>query len=1137
MISNEQMREPIAILGTALRLPGGVSSPEQFWEALEKGKDLIGTVPPERWNASSFQGSDPDEIGTAYDVHGGFISDVDAFDAEFFGMHFREASKADPQQRLLLELTWEALERSLIHPHSLARSATGIWIGISNNDWTRMLLEDPRKMDGYTGIGGASSVAAGRIAHFLGTYGPAEVIDTACSSSLVAVHHAVQSLRMGETNLAIAGGANLILSPDLHVCFARSGMLSRSGRCSTFDNAADGYVRSEGCCVVVLKRLSDARRDGDPVLAVIRGTAVNQDGRSARLTAPNVRAQQKVMRSALENAGVEATAVSYVEAHGTGTPLGDPMEFLSIGAIYGEKRGALNPLRIGSVKTNLGHGEGVSGLTGLIKVVLMLQADHCIAPHLHCSSPNSRIDWTRWPIEVPHTLTRWPEEEGVHFAGVSSFGFSGTNAHVIVSSVEDAMDEVPAVAMRSSQEALLCISAASPQALRSLGASYVEFLRKTDESFDDICKSALHTRARLTQRLAVRASKALAAADSMETWLAGDVAYGVTIGSGSAMEGTTSDDALERLAVKFLTGEELPVQSASARRTALPLYSFQRQRFWFGEAPEIQWRRERERVWQEVCAEATRQSWQGPLGWKPESYPERWAALGRLTMAYARNVLLDAGAFSDGAAATVSDVMRNCGFQPLYHRLVERWLKGLAAAGVLVESNERYSAVGSLGSIALDDLWRDVEKALETEPGLLAYFKRCGALLGDVLTGTISPLETLFPAGSFDLAEALYRQSLEARYNNAIVANGIRAAVQGWGRKRNVRVLEIGGGTGGTTSAVAPLLPPNETEYWFTDVSELFLRRSRQNFGQFPFIRHGLFNLDREPEEQDLPVEYFDVVVAANALHTCRNLSLSLGRIRRMLAPGGILVLIETTVHQTCFDMSIGLIEGWQHFEDSERAEHPLLSESKWRDVLMDRGFEQVTSLPAKDSPARFVGQHVVLAQRDFGYSHDGSHVESESGGTRKDASGQPQMARENLITMPAERAEAPSSELIGGVVRQVICRVCRLAISPEELSDRDRLGDLGMDSLIALELRNELGKALGLEGKISATVAFDTGTVGELTNWLRNLMSPTMVTASPAQGLENVAAANPKIVSAEALQGMTDAEVEELLRERLAER
>ncbi len=1135
MIRGEHSREPIAILGTALRLPGGVSTPERFWEALEKGEELIGTVPPERWNASSFLGADPDEAGTTYDIHGGFISEVDAFDADLFGMHPREASKADPQQRLLLELTWEALERSSINPQSMAGTQTGIWIGISNNDWARMLVEDPRKIDGYTGVGGAGGVAAGRIAHFLGTHGPAEVIDTACSSSLVALHHAVRSLRCGETNLAIVGGANLILSPDLHICFSRSGMLSRSGRCHTFDNAADGYVRSEGCCIVVLKRLADAERDGDPILAVIRGTAVNQDGRSARLTSPNIRAQQKVMRSALENAGVEPGVVSYVEAHGTGTPLGDPMEFLSTGMVYGAHRSASNPLHIGSVKTNLGHCEGAAGLAGLIKVALMLQRGHCIAPHLHCSSPSFRINWKRWPIEVAHTLTPWPKEDDIHFAGISSFGFSGTNAHVILSSVENVSEVVGKVATPS-KESYLCISAASVQALRSLAVDYIAFLRKTEESFADICLNALHSRARLTHRLAVRAFDALGAAGWLEQWLGEDKACGVVIGDESAMECAASEESLAKLVAEFLAGQKLQVEVLKPKRIALPTYPFQKHRFWFEEFPEIQWQRQREQTWQEVCAEALRQSQLGPLGWKPESYPERWAALERLTLAYAHNTLFHANAFPERVTNTLSDVMQRCSFLPIYQRLVGRWLRNLAAVGMLVESDGSYISNGKPCIIPVEGIWRDAEKILETEPGLLAYFKRCGVALGDVLTGKVSALETLFPAGSFELAEALYQESPEARYNNAIVANTVRAACKRWGKKRNVRILEIGAGTGGTTSAVAPLLPQNETEYWFTDVSELFLRRARKKFGQFPFIRYRRFDLDAEPEDQDFPTEYFDVVVAANALHTSRDLPLSLSRIRRMLAPGGILALIETTVHQVCFDMSIGLIEGWQHFKDSERVEDPLLSESRWCEVLRESGFKNAISLPEKDSPAFIVGQHVVLAQHDFESSRKYLHSGAESGETRETSRKELPVSATVHALNPGECSEAECAEMVAGIVRQVICTACRLTIPPEDLRDRDRLGDLGMDSLIALELRNELGKALGLEGKLSATVAFDTGTVGELINGLVKLMS-SLKGATSSKAPERIYPTDSKTITAGVLQSLTDAEVEELLRERLAQR
>jgi len=1125
-------REPIAVLGMALRLPGGISTPDQFWQALSNGEDLIGTVPPERWDGASFQSSDPDEPGTTYDLHGGFIADVDAFDANFFGIHSREASRADPQQRILLELTWEALERSSINPQSLARSQTGIYIGISNSDWTRMLLEDPRKIDGYTGIGAADSVVAGRIAHFLGTYGPAEVMDTACSSSLVAVHNAVESLRRGEINLAIAGGANLILSPHLHVCFSRTGMLSRSGRCHTFDDAADGYVRGEACCAIVLKRLSDARRDGDPILAVIRGTAVNQDGRSAQLTAPNIRAQQKLMRSALADASLEPSAIDYVEAHGTGTPLGDPMEFLSIGAVYGEGRSRDNPLRVGSVKTNLGHAEGAAGLTGLIKVILMLQPGHSIAPHLHCSSPSSRIDWKRWPIEIPHSLTSWPESD-VHFAGVSSFSFCGTNAHAILSSFRIEAESLPATPGTRAENTLLCISAADHEGLRALAASYVEFLKTASDSFADICSNALYNRARLEHRLVVKASDSLAAAELIERWLDGKSPAETLTDAGSASAQFSGDPDLAQLAANFLSGDKLPARAVAPKRATLPLYPFQRQRFWFGEPPAAEWRQTREQVWQAALAEADQESRKGPLGWNPQNYSARWSALERLTLAYARKVLSHAGAFPNGNAASAAEVMRNCGFQDIYGKLINRWLKNLAIAGALIESDHgRYQPIDNFDQVSLDELWLDVENTenkLTPEPGMLAYLRRSGDLLEDVLTGRVSPLETLFPGGSFDLADTLYAHTSEARYNNAIATSVARSAVRGWGAKRNVRVLEVGAGTGGTTSAVIRALPSNQTEYWFTDVSELFLRRARHSFAEFPFVRFGHFDLDREPGEQGMPVGYFDVLVAANVLHASRNLPNALDRVRRLLAPGGILLLIETTVHQTCFDMSLGLIEGWQHFEDFERADDPLLSRERWREVLEKCGFENTMVLPEESSLANSMGQNVILARRDFASRHSSEHVAESRDPKLASARKQPLSIAGAVSQQLAELTGDEQSLAIRKIVRQVTCRVCQLDIPPEKLSDRDRLGDLGIDSLIALELRSELGKALGLEGKISATIAFDTGTIGEMADRLISIAKNQGGTRSANQTTRD-----PLEVNVETLEAMTDAEVEKLLQERL---
>jgi len=1144
--------EPVAILGLAVRLPRGVTSPERFWKALANGEDLITPVPPERWDAYSYSSREPDQPGTMYDVHGGFLSDIDAFDADFFGIHPREAASMDPQQRILLELTWEALEHATIDPRSLMKTRTGIYLGMTNSDYGRLLMEDPRTIDGYTGVGAAGSIAAGRLAYFLGTQGPAMVVDTACSSSLVAVHQAVQSLRRGETDLAIVGATNLILSPEMNIGFSRTRMLSTDGRCKTFDASADGYVRAEGCCVIILKRLADAVRDRDRVLANIHGAAVNQDGRSAGITAPNGPAQEAVMREALANAALEPHAVSYVEAHGTGTPLGDPIEVRAIGAVYGIGRSHESPLLIGSVKTNLGHTEAAAGLTGLIKVVLMMQPGHGIAPHLHFTQPSPQIDWRQWPIEIPNHLIPWPNGSSTQYAGVSSFGFSGTNAHIIVASAERSEVSRGMVAQAPQEQYLLCLSAAQKAPLRALAERYIDYLQQSGESFGDICYTAATGRAKLPRRVALIARNAAQAVEMLQAWLAGRMVAGLmasaTDGSVSSPQMSGDVGALQRIQKEYVHGESLRYADLASPFTAcrvdLPVYPFQRKRFWFGAPPQMKRQQQHEGTWQSMRAAAERQSLQAPLGWSPESYPERFAALERLTRAHARNVLAAAEAFPNGNPGSVDEVLRRCAFQPIYRNLLRRWLLGLAEDGVLIRADENFYAMSGLQSVELEPYWEDATQRMKDDAGAIAYLKQCGALLGDVLTGRKSALETLFPEGSFALAEGLYETSAQARYFNPIVATALRNVVEELGGKRNVRVLEIGGGTGGTTAAILPSLPADKVEYWFSDISELFLNRTRRKFKEYPFVRYALCDLDRDFEEQGLPQGMFDLVVAANVIHAARDLESALRRVQSVLSPGGALVLLETTRHHSWFDMSTGLIEGWQHFTDADRQEHPLLNVDQWHSILDRTGFVDSVAFPSIDSQASHLGQHVLLARsRDIAESQSRGVSRTETPRVEKHigramltplAQGHTNAAfAESLRDVPFETRE----DAVSAVVKQTVCQVFRLDVSPDELGDRDRLSDLGMDSLIALELRSELSKRLGLEGMISSTVAFDTGTVGELVHFLSDMLTPVaekrprLVDSEPIQARRK----EQPHLTVEQLQEMSEEEVEQLLKERLS--
>ena len=400
---------PIAVVGMGCRFPGGANDPDAFWQMLRDGVDAIGEVPPDRWDADAYYDPDPDAPGKMSTRWGAFVDGIDRFDPQLFGITPREAAAMDPQQRLVLEVGWEALESAGIAPDSLGGSATGVFVGIVNNDYEQLSRSrgGPDQFDAYYASGSAQSIAAGRLSYVLGLQGPAIAVDTACSSSLVAVHLAVQSLRTGECRLALAGGVNAILVPDASIALTRYRMLAADGRCKTFDAAADGFARGEGCGMVVLKRLADALADGDRVLAVIRGSAVNQDGASSGLTAPNGPAQEAVIRSALADAGIATADVGYVEAHGTGTSLGDPIEVQALAASLGPGRPAERPLLIGSVKTNVGHLEAAAGIAGLIKLALCLRHGE-IPPHLHLRTPNPLIPWASLPVAVPREPTPWP---------------------------------------------------------------------------------------------------------------------------------------------------------------------------------------------------------------------------------------------------------------------------------------------------------------------------------------------------------------------------------------------------------------------------------------------------------------------------------------------------------------------------------------------------------------------------------------------------------------------------------------------------------------------------------------------------------------------------------------------------------
>jgi acyl transferase domain-containing protein/SAM-dependent methyltransferase len=1398
--AQSERHEPIAIVGMGCRFPGGVSDEAGYWTLLREGVDAIREMPSDRWNTAAYYDADPMTPGKMATRFGGFLDGIDGFDHAFFGITPREAASVDPQQRLVLEVAWEALEHAGISPDDVMEQPVGIFIGAGLQDYFQLLLRRPTAdIDAYVASGGTLSVIAGRLAYFLGTQGPALVVDTACSSSLVAVHQACRSLRTRESHLAIVGGVSTMLLPELTVNFSQAGMLSADGRCKAFDAAADGYVRSEGCGIVILKRLADAQTDGNRILAVIRGSAVNQDGRSSGLTVPNGVAQEGVLRAALQDAGLEPAEIDYVEAHGTGTALGDPIEVLALARALGRGRTLETPLLVGSVKTNLGHLEAAAGVAGLIKVALAL--DRAQLPRsLHFHTPNPHVDWPALPVRVVTAHTEWPERNGCRRAGVSSLGFSGTNAHVVLESApHGAADDVSASVAGCHA---LPLSARSQGALRMLATKYAERLQQDPTPAGVVCRTASTGRRHFSHRLAVVGASGEELSQRLHEWVARDgnreigdaqageprivlafsgqgaqyagmgrglyesvpvfretiancekilkgtlavpltdVLFGAdandrmldaastqpalfaleyalaevwrswgirpaavvghslgeyvaacvagvwtledglrlvaergrliarlprvgrmaaifassttvraalppydrrveiaAVNSASNVVVSGDQDAVQRLCDEFkargvqtatlntshafhsphmepildeleraaervaarapripllsnVSGrpfdEDVPPSASYWRRhtrhpvlfrdavlwlqehelvhvievgpratlcglgrqndpdgrtmwlpsimgrgtdqrdllsslarlysagasivwrevertrgtVALPTYPFERQRHWIAAPVErldpVSAASDEER-WRQVSAAASAQADMAPLSLRVTGFTEKWSVLEDLSYAAMAATLGRLGAFgTPQESCDLQHLRERCGIVPPFERLVARWVSHLVTRGWLIESGRTLTAPASFPTAVPSELLERARREFDDYPELLRYVESCVEQLEHVLTGRSSPLDTLFPRGSTTLAEGLYERSPVARYFNAIVAAAV-AAVQSSAYGRQFRVIEIGAGTGGTTSALLARLDPSRTDYVMSDIGPWFLSRAEERFASFPFVRFVQLDIEQSLETQPVAGSVYDCVVAANVLHATRNLDHVLNQIFTLLAPGGVLVALETTDHPAWMDVTTGLIAGWQRFEDRWRDDTPLLRPETWKDALSTAGFVRVDAWPSRDSATSILGQHVVVAQRPVMHSRsDEIGVGSLTRPIGRRAPEQPNVHR------PADLAECTASERLEQVshlVRAEVMRVLRLG-THEVPSMRQRLMDLGVDSLMALELRESLTRRLALPEPLPATLIFEYPSIGDIATHLCTLLEPDSTAAGNSRG------------------------------------
>ncbi|MGA8528327.1 MAG: beta-ketoacyl synthase N-terminal-like domain-containing protein [Acidobacteriaceae bacterium] len=1403
--------EPIAIVGVGLRLPGGATDEESFWELLTEGRDAIREVPPERWDWRS--------LSEGVSRFGGFLDEAESFDAGFFGISPREAVMMDPQHRLALEIAWEALENAGYASAAVQGSAAGIFLGIGNSDYGRHIFRDAEAMDAYAGSGNSPAMVAGRLAYVLGLHGPALAIDTSCSSSLVAVHEACMSLRAGECAMALAGGVNLMLLPEAHVALSRAQMMAPDGRCKTFDEAANGYVRSEGGGMVVLKKLSAAVTDGDRILAVIRGSAVNHDGRSGGLTAPSGPAQMAVIRKALEAAKVKPAEIGFVETHGTGTALGDPIEVEALASVLGVGRDPRQPLLLGALKTNLGHLEAASGIAGLIKTVLVLQ--HCTVPaNLHLNKKNTRIPWDRIGVAVPTENTAW---EG-RYAGVSSFGFSGTNAHVILERAPEAAAE--------KKEAerpwhVLAVSAKSEAGLERLRGRYAGALRNGRARVADVCFTANTGRAHFEKRCAVVAQSAeemaaglegsttvrrfegsaegepgrigflftgqgsqyagmgrelyegsavyreavercagvwqeltrssltralygggelkeareaqpalfaleyglaelwrswgiepsLVLGHSLGEYVAATVAGLLTLEDGlrlvqaraelmdrltvrggmravaadaeqvrAALAGWENEVAIAaingpasvvisgaekglaavteklevtgvrvralevshafhspllepmldefearaskvsygkprvrivsnltgrvaavgemgsarywrehmRQTVQFHAGLQTAVAAGCATfieigpqphlraiaaktdagladrirasmtrngcayrqmceslaqlyvegqavnwtgfdrgwrrsRVALPTYPFERERYWQGPKTEEIARQ----VWQRTTASAVTRAQFVPMEMKVEAFPGKWEALKELTVVQMLATLGELGILDRQGEHDPDALVEQAGVVPAHHRLMRRWLALLVDEGYLSWSGTRIVVPERIDAPDLALAWRVADARLHDDPYLLAYLRNCAALLRPVLLGRASALETLFPAGSAELATNLYERSPGARYANAIVAEAAQEAAMAMPAGRSLRILEIGGGTGATTASVLPRLPASGVSYRFTDVSEQFLQRAATRFTGYTFLRYGMLDIENERHLRAYR-HSCDVLIAANVVHATGDVERTLERVRELVAPGGTAILLETTQSFAWHEITTALIEGWQKSADAVRGGATLMGASAWNEALRAAGFVAVAQAPESGSPAEAVGLHVFLAQAPAG---DGAaEVSSAMPETTEwypatATRGLQEDAGSGIVERLTDLPPAECRELVLEIVLEEVAQVLQLP-SHGAVRKRDRLMEIGLDSLMALDLSRRLAVRLGLE-EMPATLMFDYPTPEAIADYIVKRLGRDEGGVDVRTAEVAVPAASVRF-SAEEVDEMPDEAVAELLRGRL---
>ena len=1052
---------PIAVIGMAGRFGDG-NDLDDYWAMIDSGRDCLRPIPPHRW------------ADGGHGAVGGFLPEPGLFDPLFFKIAPSEAALMDPQQRLFLETAWFALEDAALSERDLAGSACGVFVGVGAGDYGRRLEAAGVGDAPLALMGNVASILAARIAYLLDLKGPALAVDTACSSSLVAVHLACAALRRGECDTAIAGGVCVINSGRFLAAMSGAGMISPSGRCHAFDSRADGFVCGEGAGAVVLKRLDRALADGDVIHGVLLGDGMNQDGRTNGITAPSAPAQTALERAVQQRFGIEPAAIGYIETHGTGTPLGDPIEVEGLARAFGDRPKHLPKIPLGSVKGNIGHTLTAAGIAGLLKVLLMLRHGR-IPPSPDFRAPNPRLGLDDTPFRIAtHGETWTPGPEGRRIATVSSFGFSGTNAHLVVG-------ESPTLPERTlpNEPLPILVSARDADALAKRAALLAACWRERPTlRLDDLAWTLAHGKTPQPRRAAFIASHRVEAIATLEA-----------LATGAEL----TRQGLPDRVTAWLDGENpdwRAIFPTPPRKVSLPLTPLNpilceppRQAIAARDSGDL------EQVMQATAA--FRAHAEPELFSAGESFAEveEWARQAACA------ALCQAGLLSGGRKVlTRAALAQEFGVTPERRGLFDAMLPILARQGWLSIEGDVMRLAGTPTAQPDANALQSQQARLRREHPATAPFldllERTTAALPGVLRGTTDGNAVLFPEGRLDLVGAIYQGNHLADHFNRMMATAVATLV----RRRletndgPVRILEIGAGTGGATTAILAALRPlgQRVHYLYTDVSLGFLKHGRDAFGGA--VEPALFDATRPGEAQGFATGGCDIMVAANVLHAVPDLRDTMNHLWRLLAPGGVLALNEVTAVQDFATLTFGLTTGWWAFRDSERRlpGAPLADPERWRIVLAESGFPELATLGLTETGPH--AQAILLARRDLRPA--------------------PPAPVGQCVTLPQpQTTPAPSRAAVNAAPAATLEAVIReeaaqtLGMAAQAIDPLGRFMDYGVDSILGLDLINRLNRRYGLD--LSPTIVFEQPTVRDLA---RHLAETHGIRPDPPTGVAEAA-------------------------------